>query len=330
MRGGDTTLKFKITPNTVSAEKMSHLEGYDEDCIYPVPHICVIDGDSADVLLEPTEKSTGMMWAGCNNLESSVTKLHMHAHGKDSDGVDTGRAINRKTKKEIPGASGEGGDEAFPRIQEDQPELPNVPGTRNTLYKVLTGAVVPIPLRKFHFPNGGAPAPDRGPALWETTAPEIRSVPAEPNIVKNALEKVEAVTDETMCSAPTCFRNGILDKIPGICPLEVGKSTILGGVVITKEDNNTLLMNGDTDFFIPGHGVFSVEGFPTPIIETFNVTTAGNPMKVMRVTMHHCDGSQAHPYVEKSGKGYYDHKQFMSVYYSNIGEYNFNDSGVLM
>ena len=89
-------------------------------------------------------------------------------------------------------------------------------------------------------------------------------------------------------------------------------------------------MHGGTDFFLPEHGVFSVADGPKPIIETFQVTTAGKPMKVMRVTMYHCDGSQAHPYVEKSGPGYYDHKQFMSVYYSDISEYKFNADGVLV
>ena len=104
-------------------------------------------------------------------------------------------------------------------------------------------------------------------------------------------------------------------------------------------------MLGETDFFIPGDGLFSYVSedrsvtCPKPEVEIIPVTILGKPEDLVRVTMPHCDGSQKHPYVHKHPDGtdtytdedYYKHKQHMSVFFTtSVNEYSWNcDNNVL-
>ena len=362
---GPKKVTLEVTPcdKMLQALKGRGVEGLDDLVLYPLPHICLLDLSSKAAVTE--EIYEGEIIFGFNSLEDGpVTKLHAHLH-RALPGSRMTDTVDRD----------EGGNEAYSRLNEGnyQDKLYHDPSKHNPLGYLLTNGDTPDCKppkppsckyasrgfmnnpRRFFFGKGGAPG-----GLWTKQDQSV-------------IEHLNGTIGESSAIAklPTDFPR--VDDIPGIrgwhkeqmtgeqidkymissdppVPkdpnnLKPGEISIYGGMLITCKDidvngDKTFEMLGETDFFIPGDGIFSYESedgevkCPTPEVKIIPVTILGEPENLVRVTMPHCDGSQKHPYVKKNKVGedtfnekdYYGHMQHMSVFFTtSVNKYTWRD-----
>lgn len=322
--------------------------------LYPLPHICLLDHSSKPAVTK--EIYEGEIIFGFNSLEDgTVTKLHAHLH----------RALPGSRKTDSIDRD-EGGNEAYSRLNKGnyQDKLYHDPSKHNPLGYLLTNGDTPdckppTPPesckyasrgfmnnpRRFFFGKGGAPG-----GLWTKQVPSVIEHLNGTIGESSAIDKLptdfprvdgikgirgwhkEQMTKEQI-DKYMISSNPPVPKDPN--NLEPGEISIYGGVLITCKGINvngdkTFEMEGETDFFIPGDGIFSYESedgkvkCPDPVVEKIPVTILDQEETLVRVTMPHCDGSQKHPYVKKNKVGedtfnekdYYGHMQHMSVFFT--------------
>jgi hypothetical protein len=369
MRGGGKVITLKVSPCTKMLRKLEEMGALDDldgvpvenMQLFPLPHMCLVDVSSMnDVMNFPGDSKVIF---GFNSFEDgTVSKLQAHGHSAD--------LMSKLTDND---GSEEGGLQAMKRMNTSgyQAHIFNnnicIPGVTNPLGRLLNGHEASVAAargaannpRRFLFGANGAPG-----GMWS-------KIP-KPSKVKDALGKIVG-EGSAVAALPEDFPTGNFPPDKGVVKgaagwqhttegpdhtrfqkngktpkdpsdLTAGEVCIYGGVLIkcTEDEasKKSFEMLGETDFFIPGDGIFSYVSdnglvkCPNPEVKMIPVNILGNPEILVRVTMSHCDGSQKHPYVHKNADGsdtytdedYYKHKQHMSVFFTTkVNTYTWDD-----